>query len=184
MTGRTTNLMPASAQPTEIFHGTPSQIINLPDLFATSATLGTLGVLFSWVVTRWPVSPAVVIAPFLLCLARLALVFVETALTEIVIDMERITCRQGILTRKVSSLGLFRIQDVISLHPWWQRVFNVGDGRHPDERFEQPALVSAGHGQRGTDAQRAQPRCDRAARRQGYSRSEYGAGLTRGGHHA
>lgn len=126
MTGRTTNLMSASAQPTVIFHGTPSQIINLPDLFATSATLGTLGVLFSWVVTRWPVSPAVVIAPFLLCLARLALVFGETALTEIVIDMERITCRQGILTRKVSSLELFRIQDVISLHPWWQRVFNVG----------------------------------------------------------
>lgn len=148
MTGRTTNLMPASAQPTVIFHGTPSQIINLSDLFATSATLGTLGVLFSWVVTRWPISPAVVIAPFLLCLARLARVFVETALTEIVIDMERISCRQGILTRKVSSLDLFRIQDVISLHPWWQRVFNVGtvviltsDSNNP--RWCLPGMVNA-----------------------------------------
>jgi membrane protein YdbS with pleckstrin-like domain len=180
MTGRTTNLMPAYAQPTVIFHGTPSQIINLPDLFATCATLGTLGVLFSWVVTRWPVSPAVVIAPFQLGLARLGLVFVETALTEIVIDMERITCRQGILTRKVSSLELFRIQDVISLHPWWQRVFNVGtvviltsDSNNP--RWCLPGMVNA---------EQMRNALNRAARRQGYSGSEYGAGLTRGGHHA
>jgi membrane protein YdbS with pleckstrin-like domain len=180
MTGRTTNLMSAYAQPTVIFHGTPSQIINLPDLFATCATLGTLGVLFSWVVTRWPVSPAVVIAPFQLGLARLGLVFVETALTEIVIDMERITCRQGILTRKVSSLELFRIQDVISLHPWWQRVFNVGtvviltsDSNNP--RWCLPGMVNA---------EQMRNALNRAARRQGYSGSEYGAGLTRGGHHA
>jgi uncharacterized membrane protein YdbT with pleckstrin-like domain len=180
MTGRTTNLMPAYAQPTVIFHGTPSQIINLPDLFATCATLGTLGVLFSWVVTRWPVSPAVVIAPFQLGLARLGLVFVETALTEIVIDMERITCRQGILTRKVSSLELFRIQDVISFHQWWQRVFNVGtvviltsDSNNP--RWCLPGMVNA---------EQMCNALNRAARRQGYSGSEYGAGLTRGGHHA
>ncbi|MFL9921904.1 PH domain-containing protein [Paraburkholderia fungorum] len=148
MTGRTTNLMPASAQPTVIFHGTPSQVINVPDLFGTSVAIGGLAVVFSWAASRWTVSPGVVVAPVLVCLAWLALVFVETALTEIVIDMERITCRQGILTRKVSSLELFRIQDVISLNPWWQRVFNVGtvviltsDSSNP--RWYLPGMVNA-----------------------------------------
>ncbi|MEX3815771.1 PH domain-containing protein [Paraburkholderia sp. BR13439] len=172
--------MSASAQPTVIFHGAPSHVINMPDLFGTSVAIGGLAVVFSWVVPRWPVSPAVVIAFFLLCLARLALVFVETAPTEIVNDMERITCRQGILTRKVSSLELFRIQDVISLHPWWQRVFNVGtvviltsDSSNP--RCCLPGMVNA---------EQMRNALNRAARLQRYSGSEYGAGLTRGEHHA
>lgn len=41
----------------------------------------------------------------------------RTAYTEIIIDTARITCRQGILSRRVQSLELFRIQDVTSLHP-------------------------------------------------------------------
>jgi hypothetical protein len=34
--------------------------------------------------------------------------------------------REGILSRKVSSVELFRIQNVVSLHPWRQRLFNIG----------------------------------------------------------
>jgi membrane protein YdbS with pleckstrin-like domain len=39
---------------------------------------------------------------------------------------EEIYLRQGILNKRVTSLELFRIQDVTSIHPWWQRMFNIG----------------------------------------------------------
>jgi len=126
MSDPTANLIPASPQPVVIFHGTPSQVINLPDLLGILGAIGVLGVVFAWASTRWAVSPAVVVVPALVCLAYLALICVQTAFTEIVIDMDRITCREGILSRKVSSVELFRVQNVISLHPWWQRFFNVG----------------------------------------------------------
>lgn len=148
MRDRTAKLIPASPQPVVIFHGTPSQVINLPDLLGILCAIGVLGVGFAWASTRWAVSPAVVVVPAVLCLVRLALQYVETAFTEIVIDMERITCRQGLLNRKVSSLELFRIQDVISFHPWWQRLFNVGtvvaltsDSHNP--RWRLPGMIDA-----------------------------------------
>jgi len=126
MRDRPAKLIPASHQPVVIFHGTPSQVINLPDLLGIFGAIGVLGVVFAWVSTRWAVSPAVIVVSALVCLAYLALICVQTAFTEIVIDMERITCREGIVTRKVSSVELFRIQNVVSLQPWWQRFFNVG----------------------------------------------------------
>ena len=87
MRDRPAKLIPASHQPVVIFHGTPSQVINLPDLLGIFGAIGVLGVVFAWVSTRWAVSPAVIVVPALVCLAYLALIFVQTAFTEIVIDM-------------------------------------------------------------------------------------------------
>ncbi|CAG9255255.1 hypothetical protein PCAR4_390088 [Paraburkholderia caribensis] len=57
----------------------------------------------------------------LLIAAGVVVAYLRTAFTEIVIDTARITSRQGIFNRQVQSLELFRIQDVTSLRPWWQR---------------------------------------------------------------
>jgi len=148
MRDRPAKLIPASPQPVVIFHGTPSQVVNLPYLLGNIGAMGLLGVVFAWASAKWTVSPVVLVVPAVLCLVRLALQYVETAFTEIVIDMERVTCRQGLLNRKVSSLELFRIQDVISFHPWWQRVFNVGtvvvltsDSHNP--RWHLPGMIDA-----------------------------------------
>ncbi|KGD42900.1 bacterial PH domain protein [Burkholderia pseudomallei] len=110
-----------------LFHGKPSQIINLPDfLAALLANVALIAVYYAYVSPRWNVTPVVLAAAIVLVLGRVAVAYLRTAFTEVIIDAERITRRRGILNRSVSSLELFRIQDVTSLHPWWQRPFGVG----------------------------------------------------------
>ncbi|WP_259461018.1 PH domain-containing protein [Paraburkholderia sp. BL23I1N1] len=75
---------------------------------------------------RWPVPWFVPALALFLTGAGVAVPYLRTAFTEIIIDTARITVREGILSRRVQSLELFRIQDVTSLHPWWQRLFGIG----------------------------------------------------------
>lgn len=131
-----------------LYHGRPSQIINLPDVLAALFATVTALAVYAYASRHWHVTPAVLTAPIALLLGRLALTYLRTAYTEFIIDAERITCRQGILSRSVSSLELFRIQDVESLHPWWQRPFGIGtlivmtsDSNNPVWRL--PGLANA-----------------------------------------
>jgi membrane protein YdbS with pleckstrin-like domain len=62
----------------------------------------------------------------LLVLGGIGLAYLQVKFTEFENDVERITCRKGILNRTVQSVELFRIQDVTSVHPWWQRMFGIG----------------------------------------------------------
>jgi uncharacterized membrane protein YdbT with pleckstrin-like domain len=109
-----------------IFRGSPSQIINAA-AFAKGIVTAIVVVVASWYgSTRWPIpwiAPLIVLA---LVVVSVGIAYLRTAFTEIIIDTERITLRQGILSKRVTSLELFRIQDLTSLHPWWQRPFNVG----------------------------------------------------------
>lgn len=109
-----------------LYHGRPSQVINLPDVLAAFFAIVTLIGVYAYVSRHWNVTPFVLAAPIVLLLGRLAITCLRTAYTEFIIDAERITCRRGILSRSISSLELFRIQDVESLHPWWMRPFGVG----------------------------------------------------------
>ncbi|ALL71364.1 Bacterial PH domain (plasmid) [Paraburkholderia caribensis MBA4] len=81
-------------------------------------------------------------------LIGVGLPFVKTAFTRITIDTARITWTQGILHRRVSTLELSRIQSIISIHPWWLRLFRTGsiilttnDVAHPVRRL--PAISNA-----------------------------------------
>lgn len=109
-----------------IFSGTPSQVVNLPAFikWLSVATLIIAG--YAFALTRGPVPWFAPALALLLVGLSMILVYLQTAFTEIIIDTERITCRQGILNRRVSSIELFRIQDVTSVHPWWQRLFGIG----------------------------------------------------------
>ncbi|WP_137959697.1 PH domain-containing protein [Burkholderia sp. 4M9327F10] len=109
-----------------IFSGTPSQVVNLPTFikWLVVAVLIVAGYVFALI--RWPVPWFAPAFALLLVGLGVLLVYLKTAFTEIIIDTERITCRQGILNRRVSSIELFRIQDVTSVHPWWQRLFGIG----------------------------------------------------------
>jgi membrane protein YdbS with pleckstrin-like domain len=109
-----------------IFSGTPSQIVNLPTWFRA-----VIGVILVFVVTHyagrfWAVPWYAPLTALIVIAAGVVIAWLQTACTEILIDTARITCRQGIFSRKVESLELFRIQDVTSLHPWWQRPFGIG----------------------------------------------------------
>jgi hypothetical protein len=90
------------------------------------------------------------IAAVVIVIAGVGLAYLQTAFTEIIIDTERITRRQGILNRRVSSLELFRISDsgcnvgssLVAATVWSRR------RRGDDERLEQPAVAVVGHAAR------------------------------------
>lgn len=113
--------------PTIIFKGNPSQVVNAAAIFkGVAAIVVILAATLYASGQHWPLPWGVPLAAVLLVMAIVSFACLRTAFTEIVIDTERITLRQGILNKRISSLELFRIQDLTSYHPWWQRAFNVG----------------------------------------------------------
>ncbi|MFL9998507.1 PH domain-containing protein [Paraburkholderia sediminicola] len=109
-----------------IFSGTPSQIVNLPTYIKGGVGAIAVFAAYLFALTRWPVPWFAPVVALLAITVAVIGAYRRTAYTEIIIDTARITCRQGIFNRQVQSLELFRIQDVTSLHPWWQRPFGIG----------------------------------------------------------
>ncbi|MDR6412220.1 UNVERIFIED_ORG: membrane protein YdbS with pleckstrin-like domain [Burkholderia sp. 1595] len=109
-----------------IFNGTPSQVINLPVFIKGAFAAVIVFAAYLYAMMRWPVPWFVPALALFLIGVGVVVAYLRTAFTEIVIDTARITLRQGILSRRVQSIELFRIQDVTSLHPWWQRLFSIG----------------------------------------------------------
>ncbi|CAD6560714.1 hypothetical protein LMG24235_07034 [Paraburkholderia sabiae] len=133
-----------------IFSGTPSQVVNLPAYLKGIAGAISVFVAYVYAATRRPVPWYAPLIALLLIAASVVLAYLRTATTEIIIDTARITCRQGIFSRRVESLELFCIQDVTSLHPWWQRPFGIGtvialtsDSNNPHSRL--PGMRGAEH---------------------------------------
>jgi uncharacterized membrane protein YdbT with pleckstrin-like domain len=120
------NLVLPAEKPRVIFHGAPSQVINLSacakGLIAVFAIIAGL----TYAIGRWPIAWPVALIALALVVISVASPMLQTAFTEVIVDTERITLRRGILNKRVTSLELFRIQDLTSIHPWWQRFFNVG----------------------------------------------------------
>ncbi|KVE37230.1 PH domain-containing protein [Burkholderia sp. TSV86] len=118
--------MPTMDEPRVIFEGSPSQVVNLPTLTGNALAAVVVLIAGHFASARWHVTPLVGVVPALLLVVRALFACLQTAFVEIRIDVERITYRQGILNKEVSSLELFRIQHVTSFHPWWERPFGVG----------------------------------------------------------
>jgi uncharacterized membrane protein YdbT with pleckstrin-like domain len=109
-----------------IFNGSPSQVVNAAVFAKGVCALFVILVAYWYASGQWPVPWIAPIIAILLVIGSVGLAYLKTAFTEIITDTERITLRQGILNKRVASLELFRIQDLTSYHPWWQRFFNVG----------------------------------------------------------
>jgi uncharacterized membrane protein YdbT with pleckstrin-like domain len=125
-----------------IFNGTPSQVINIPAFLKGSVVMVLIGAIHVFASRHFPFNGGVALAQMVAVMFGMGLPFLKTAFTEIVIDTERITWKQGILNRRVSSLELCRIQGVTSVYPWWQRLFGTGslilttnDLAHPVRRL-------------------------------------------------
>ncbi|MBN3856696.1 PH domain-containing protein [Paraburkholderia sp. Ac-20340] len=131
--GRTHPTASRNLKPDVIFSGTPSQIVNLATFIKSLAAVVIVIVGYQYAIARVAVPWYVPAALLLLIAGGAAIEYLKTAFTHITIDTAhitidtaRITCRQGILNKRVESLELFRVQDVTSLHPWWQRPFGIG----------------------------------------------------------
>jgi uncharacterized membrane protein YdbT with pleckstrin-like domain len=111
-----------SADAPVIFRGAPSQVVNLLRLVKGGSFVVAVGA-----ITAWLGLPSWVTAAALIVIAGwLAIDVLQVAFTEITIDTERVTARQGILSRRTTSVELFRVQDVEAVQPWWQRPFGIG----------------------------------------------------------
>jgi membrane protein YdbS with pleckstrin-like domain len=109
-----------------IFSGTPSQIVNLATYLKSLVAAAIVIAGYRYALTRMPVPWYVPAVLLFIIVAGATIAYLRTAFTRVTIDTARITCRQGILNKRVESLELFRVQDVTSLHPWWQRPFGIG----------------------------------------------------------
>ncbi|MEM5389783.1 PH domain-containing protein [Paraburkholderia phymatum] len=108
-----------------IFRGTPSLVVNLPAYLKGVVGAIIVFAAYLYAATRWPVPWYAPLIALVLIAVGVVLAYLRTACTKS-LSTARITCRQGIFSRRVESLELFRIQDVTSLHPWWQRPFGIG----------------------------------------------------------
>lgn len=122
------------ALPALLFRGKPSQTIHLPRAALTLLLLIMgMAAALTWVLPWW-------LPPLPGFIASLALGWrvLHTACTTVVIDEERLTLLEGVLTKTTSSVELFRMLDVTLVQPWWHRCFGIGrliihtaDASHP-----------------------------------------------------
>jgi membrane protein YdbS with pleckstrin-like domain len=109
------------------FLGSPSWAVNLP--FYLKGTLALIvGSVVVWESAAWPT-----LIPFLFLMAvtvginiAIGLRAATTAQTKIVIDSVRMTMRYGILSRRVASVEMYRVQNVECVSSWWERLMGFG----------------------------------------------------------
>lgn len=108
----------------------PVWMVNLPLILQTIVFLVALATAAVFAASRPRPLPwaAVIVFIVLLLWVLLRVVYrmTVTACTRIVIDDERLTWREGILTRRVISVELYRIQNVEARITWWQRLADFG----------------------------------------------------------
>jgi hypothetical protein len=90
---------------------TTYRVLQFHALDSAKAVFGTIVVFaaYLYALTRWPVPWFAPIVARLAIATGVIIAYLRTACTEIIIDTARITSRQGILSRRVQSLELFRI---------------------------------------------------------------------------
>jgi membrane protein YdbS with pleckstrin-like domain len=109
------------------FHGSPNWAINLPFyLRCTLALIVGLGIV--WKSAAWPT-----LVPLFMVMAGTAGIAIAvgmrattTAQTQIVIDSVRMTMRYGIVSRRVASVEMYRVQNVECVSRWWERLMGFG----------------------------------------------------------
>jgi hypothetical protein len=124
-----TNAIPLPIdQPTVVeFHGSPRWAVNLPFYLKCAFAL-IVGLAVVWESDAWPT-----LIPLLLLMAgtvgiaiAIGLRAATTAQTQIVIDSVRMTMRYGILSRRVASVEMYRVQNVECVSSWWERLMGFG----------------------------------------------------------
>src|ERR1700712_3417419 len=108
------------------FDASPSQIINLPNVFYGLVVLACVGAIDLYASKFRVIDSYVMAAQVAATVAAVALSFARTYRTRISIDARRINWEQGIFRRVLFSTDLALVRDVSVVQPWWQRPFGVG----------------------------------------------------------
>jgi Bacterial PH domain len=125
------------------FHGSPSWAINLPFYLKCALAL-IVGLGIVWKSAAWTtlVPLFTMIAGTVGIAIAVGMRAASTAQTQIVIDTVRMTMRYGIVSRRVASVELYRVQNVECVSRWWERLLGFGtlivessDVNHPRWTF-------------------------------------------------
>jgi len=117
------------------FYGSPSWAVNLP-FYMKCALAVIVGLALVWESAAWPtlIPLFAVMTATLGIVVAIAIRAATTAQTRIVID----SVRYGILSRRVASVELYRVQNVECVSSWWERLMGFGtlvvessDANHP-----------------------------------------------------
>jgi uncharacterized membrane protein YdbT with pleckstrin-like domain len=115
-------------QPTVIeFQGSPSWAINLPFYLKwKKALIVVLAVIWKSATWTTPLLFFMLIAGTVGIAIAVGMRAASTAQTQIVIDSVRMTMRYGILSRRVASVEMYRVQNVECVSRWWERLMGFG----------------------------------------------------------
>jgi hypothetical protein len=109
------------------FHGSPSWAINLPFYLKCAVAL-IVGLGIVWKSAAWPT-----LIPFFMLMAGTVGIAIavgmraaSTTQTQIVIDSVRITMRYRIVSRRVASVEMYRVQNVECVSSWWEWLMGFG----------------------------------------------------------
>jgi membrane protein YdbS with pleckstrin-like domain len=109
------------------FQGPPCWAINLP-FYVKCALALTVSSAIVWRFAAWPT----LVPLFILMAGTVGIAIAvgmraaSTAQTQIVIDSVRMTMRYGILSRRVASVEMYRVQNVECVSSWWERLMGFG----------------------------------------------------------
>lgn len=109
-----------------LFEGSPSQVINLPNVFYGLIVLACVGAIDLYASKFIALDPYVLCAQVAAIVAAVAMSFAKTFRTKIWIDAEKIYWEQGVFKRVLFSTELAAARNVWVIQPWWQRPFGVG----------------------------------------------------------
>jgi membrane protein YdbS with pleckstrin-like domain len=107
--------------------GSPSWAINLPFYLKCALAL-IIGLGIVWKSAAWPtlISFFILMAGTVGIAIAVGIRAASTAQTQIVIDSVRMTVRYGIVSRRVASVEMYRVQNVECVSSWWERPMGFG----------------------------------------------------------
>ncbi|OJW34699.1 MAG: hypothetical protein BGO50_10595 [Rhodanobacter sp. 67-28] len=140
MTSKAASATKTALVPPVLFQGSPSQSINAPTLLV--AFIMFAGVFWSRVAMHAP--HLLLLGPIVAVVALVFYRFLRTATISYTVDAERIHVRRGVLLRKITSLELFRVQDVTLYQSWWQDLLGIGTIVVDSSDLVTPRLVMLG----------------------------------------
>lgn len=105
----------------------PSQVINYGAYLGAAVQMAICAGLFAVLRRYWPtLSPIILAIPLVAVLGLATLTWLKTATTSYHFAKNRLTWRNGVLSRSAESLELYRVADVTMRQSLFQRLFGVG----------------------------------------------------------
>lgn len=125
------------SQEAVIWHGKPSQLLNLKTFI-----LFGLGSLLSMGLMAASFAAGLVV--LLICLGKIAWAYFEVQSCSFTVTNKAVIYQHGLLNRRRSFIELYKVQDATLFEPLWMRLFGLGTIRLESTQWSSEAIVFRG----------------------------------------